>query len=138
MLGVVVTLLGLQMFVGKRSVWLPRWFSRIRMRSSWCQQAARMGERFLPWVERLVKPRINWMKYRLGISLLGLVVILLGLLMMLPVSGTNTLPALVLLILSFGLIETDGLLTLLAALAGLIVTVLYVDIIYLVFNFWQK
>jgi hypothetical protein len=138
MLGVVVTLLGLQMFVGKRSVWLPCWFTRIRIRSSWCQQTARMGERFLPRIERLVKPRINWMRYRLGISLLGLVVILLGLLMMLPVSGTNTLPALVLLMLSFGLIETDGLLTLLAALTGLVVAVLYVDIIYLFITWLSK
>ncbi len=31
-LGVVVTLLGLQMFAGKRSVWLPHWFTRIRWR----------------------------------------------------------------------------------------------------------
>lgn len=131
MLGVVVTLLGLQMFIGKRSVWLPRWFNLIRVRSSWCKKASRMGERFLPWVERLVKPRMNWMRYRLGTSLLGMVVIILGLLMMIPISGTNTLPAIILLVLSFGLIETDGLLTLLAALAGLLVAVLYADIIYL-------
>ncbi len=59
---------------------------------------------------------MNWMRYRSGASLLGLAVILLGLLMMLPVPGINTLPALVLLTLSIGLIEGDGLLTLLAAL----------------------
>jgi hypothetical protein len=51
--------------------------------------------------------------------------------MILPVPGTNTLPALVLLALSIGLIESDGLLTLLAALAALVLAVLYTDTVYL-------
>ena len=131
LLGVVVTLLGLQMFAGKRSVWLPRWFTRIRLRPDWSQRAARLGERFLPMLERFVKPRMHWMRYRPGASLLGLVIILLGLLMTLPVPGTNTLPALALLALSIGLIEGDGLLTLLAALAALVVVALYTEAVYL-------
>ncbi len=131
LLGVVVTLLGLQMFAGTRSAWLPHWFTRIRLRPDWSRRAARLGERFLPGLERFVKPRMNWMRYRPGASLLGLAVILLGLLMMLPVPGTNTLPALVLLALSIGLIESDGLLTLLAALAALVLAVLYAEAVYL-------
>jgi hypothetical protein len=51
--------------------------------------------------------------------------------MILPVPGTNTLQALVLLALSIGLIESDGLLTLLAALAALVLAVLYTDTVYL-------
>jgi hypothetical protein len=43
MLGVVVTLLGLQMFAGKRSVWLPHRFTRIRLRADWSQRAARLA-----------------------------------------------------------------------------------------------
>jgi hypothetical protein len=131
LLGMFVTLLGLQMFAGKRSVWLPRRFTRIRLRPDWSQRAARLGERIAPRLERFVKPRMNWMKYRPGASLLGLVAILLGLLMTLPVPGTNTLPALVLLALSIGLIESDGLLTLLAALAALVVVALYTEVVYL-------
>jgi hypothetical protein len=130
-LGVVVTLLGLQMVAGKRSVWLPRWFTRIRLRPDWSQRAARLGERFLPRLERFVKPRMNWMRYRPGASLQGLIVILLGILMMLPVPGTNALPAFALLALSIGLIESDGLLTLLAALAALVVVALYAEVVYL-------
>ncbi len=43
LLGVVVTLLGLQMFAGKRSVWLPHRFTRIRLRPDWSQRAARLA-----------------------------------------------------------------------------------------------
>ena len=131
LLGTVVTLLGLQMFAGKRSVWLPRRFTRIELRPDWSQRAARLEKRFLPRLERFVKPRMNWMRYRPGASLLGLVIILLGLLMMLPIPGTKTLTALVLFALSIGLIESDGLLTLLAALAALVVAALYMEAVYL-------
>ncbi len=58
--------------------------------------------------------------------------------MMLPISGTNILPALVLFVLSLGLIETEGLLTLLAALMELVVVVLYADIIYLLLIWLSK
>lgn len=73
---------------------------------------------------------MNWMRSCPGASLLGLVVVLLGLLL-LPVPGTNTLPALVLLALSIGLNESDGLLTLLAVLAAVIATMLYAEGVYL-------
>jgi hypothetical protein len=95
----------------------PHRFTRIRLRADWSRRAARLGERFLPRLEHF--------------SLLGLVIILLSLLMMLPVPGTNTLPALVPLTLSIGLIESDGLLTLLAALAALGLAVLYTEAVYL-------
>lgn len=131
LLGVVVTLLGLQMVAGKCSVWLPHRYTRIQLRPDWSQRTASLGERFLPRLERFVKPRMNWMKYRLGISLLGLVILLLGILMILPFPGTNTLPALVLLILSIGLIESDGLLVLMAVLAALTLAVLYAELVYL-------
>ncbi len=130
-LGVVVMLLGLQMFIGRRTVWLPRWFTRIRLHPDWSQRAARLGERFLPTLERFVKPRMGWMRYYPGVSLLGLIVVLLGFLMLLPIPGTNTLPAIVLLVLSIGLIESDGLLTLLSALVALVLAALYAEAIYL-------
>jgi hypothetical protein len=130
-LGLVVTLLGLQMFVGKRSVWLPHWFIRIRLRPNWTQRAARLGEHFLFKLQRFVKPRMNWMRYRACGSLLGLILILLGLLMLLPIPGSKILTSPVLLALSLGLIERDGLLTLLAALASLSVVALYTEAVYL-------
>ncbi len=130
--GAVVTLLGLQMFAGKRSVWLPSRFTRIRLRPEWSLRAARLGERFLPRFEHFVKPRMNWMRYRLGSSLLGLAVIFLGLVMILSIiPGTKILAAIVLLALSIGLIESDGWLTLLAVLAALMMAALFAEAVYL-------
>jgi len=134
LLGVVVVLLGVQIFIGKTTVWLPQKFSRIRIRPDWSLRAARMGERFLPKLERLVKPRLNWMRYRLGTLALGLAVFMLGVLMVIPVPGTNTPPALVLLTLSIGLMENDGVMTLIAALAAFLLTLLYAEAFYHLIN----
>ena len=131
LLGVIVAFLGLQMFAGKRSAWLPRWLIRLYLHPKLAHRAANLGERFLPSLERFVKPRNNWIKYRLCTSLLGLVIFLMGLVMTLPIPGTKILTSPVLLALSLGLIENDGLLTLLAALTTLVVVALYAEGIYL-------
>jgi len=137
-LGVIVALLGLQMFVGKRYPWLPGWFTRLRLNPKLTHRAANLGERYLPKLERFVKPRKNWMNYRLYVSLLGLVVFLMGLVMMLPVPGTKILTSPVLLALSLGLIENDGLLTLLSALVTLIVVAVYAEGIYLLVTWLMR
>ena len=75
---------------------------------------------------------MNWMRYRLGSSLLGLTVIFLGLIMILSIiPGTKILAAFFLLALSIGLIESDGLLTLLAVLAALVLVALHAEVVYL-------
>lgn len=138
MVGVVVLLIGLQMFIGKHSVWLPHWFTCTRLRPDWSMQAAHLGERHLPRLEDFVKHRMNWMKYRLGIMLLGIAVICLGLIFILSIiPGAKILAGLGLLSLSLGLIKSDGLLTLLSALVALILVALHAEVVYL-FVTWLK
>jgi hypothetical protein len=132
LLGMVMILLGLQMFAGKRTPWLPDRFTGLRLRAAWIRRVGHLGERCSPRLESFVEPRMNWMKCRAGSSLLGLAVIFLGLIMIFSIiPGSKILAALVLLAMSIGLIESDGLLTLLAALAALILAALFAETVYL-------
>ncbi len=131
LLGVAVTLPGLQMLAGKRSAWLPHRFLRSGQCPDRSLQAACLGERFLPRLQRFIKPRIAWMSCRSGAALPGLAVIITGLLMMLPLPETKTYTGLVLPALSLGLIESDGLMTLLVALAALVMAALYTEAVCL-------
>lgn len=132
LVGLVVILLGLQMLIGKRSAWLPRWFISIRLRPEWSLRAACLGERFFSKLEGFVRPRNNWMKHRIGLSFLGLAIMCLGLVFILSIiPGAKILAGLVLLTLSIGLIERDGLLTLLAALAAFALVALHAEFVYL-------
>ncbi len=130
-LGVVVVLFGLQMLTAKHTVWLPRWFLRIRLRPDWIARAARLGKYLLPRLEHIVKSRMIWMRCFPCTLLLGIAVILLGLMMMMPIPGTNTPPAIFLLILSVALIENDGLLAFLMVVMALALMLLYAEAIYL-------
>lgn len=132
LLGVAITSLGLQMIGGKRMPWLPVRFTSLNLRANWIRRAVSLGESSFTRLERFVEPRMNWMGTRTGSSLLGLAVVFLGLIMILSIiPGSKILAALVLLALSIGLIEGDGLLTLLAALAALILAALFAETVYL-------
>jgi len=132
LLGVAITSLGLQMIGGKRMPWLPARFTSLNLRANWIRRAVSLGESSFTRLERFVEPRMNWMGTRTGSSLLGLAVVFLGLIMILSIiPGSKILAALVLLALSIGLIEGDGLLALLAALAALILAALFAETVYL-------
>jgi len=132
LLGAAIVLLGLQMLAGKRIPWLPARISRLNLRAAWIRRAVSLGESSFTKVERFVEPRMDWMTHRIGSSLLGLAVIFLGLIMILSIiPGSKIVAALILLALSIGLVESDGLLTLLAALAAVILTALFAETVYL-------
>jgi len=108
LVGLVVVLLGLQITVGKQTMWLPRWFTSIKMRSDWSMKVTHLGERFLPKMEHFIKPRVNWMKYHIGTFFLGIAVICLGLVFILSlIPGAKILAGIILLALSLGQIKSD-------------------------------
>ncbi len=84
-------------------------------------------------VEAIIKPRLFWINAPLGRILTSATLCIMGLLMTLPIPGTNTLPSMLILIISVGSIEKDGLLTLLAILSALILTVIYAEALWLMF-----
>lgn len=132
LLGLIVVLLGLQMLVGKKRAWLPARISGLRLRVSWTRRVGHLGERMFFRIERFVRPRMAWATYRRGASLLGLPVIFLGLILILSIiPGSKILAALVLLALSLGMIENDGLITMLAVFAALILAALFAETVYL-------
>jgi hypothetical protein len=132
LVGVVVILIGSQIIVGKQTMWLPHWFTSIKMRPDWSMKVTHLGERFLPKMERFIKPRVNWMKYHIGAFFLGITVICLGLVFILSlIPGAKILAGIILLVLSLGQIKGDGVFTLLAVLATLLLVALHAEIIYL-------
>ncbi|NET09920.1 MAG: exopolysaccharide biosynthesis protein [Merismopedia sp. SIO2A8] len=119
--GVVIVLLALQMVIGFHHPWLPK---VVRNSSLKRQQAQGLLATGLPWLQRLEqisRPRFSFVSNSvLGRSIIGLMIVLMGLFMMIPVPGTNTIPAMIIFILGFSLIEEDGLISLFGVTAGLV------------------
>ena len=78
----------------------------------------------MPWLKRLetlAHPRLSYIcTTRMGRIILGSAIALMSLSMMIPIPGTNTLPAIGIFIIGFGLQEDDGVIS----LAGLVVCLL--------------
>lgn len=117
--GPLVILIGLQLLAGLRKPWLPRF---IAMRGPRRATLARYAMRLGPWLrrlERLVKPRLPLLlDSRVAQAFGGLLLLLLGVLLALPIPLTNYLFGGLLLLHALALLERDGALLLLAWVLG--------------------
>lgn len=119
--GPLVMLIGVQLLLGTRRPWLPR---AIAERGPHRHALARFGRKVSPWLlrlEKLVRPRLPQLfRQRPAMMLTGLLLVLLGLLLSLPIPLTNYLFGGLLLLFALALLERDGGLLLVAWGAGAI------------------
>ena len=115
-IAVVLVLLGAQMLLGHRLPWLPQRFLDYDMGRGWIQKLLCLGLPWLQRVEQIAQPRFETVCTSLpGKVLLASGVILATLLMALPLPATNSPPAVGILLVGVGLLEEDGLLSLVGA-----------------------
>jgi hypothetical protein len=117
--GPLVVLIGLQLLVGRREPWLPAMLER---RGPHRQALARFDRMVSPWLarlEKLIRPRLpHLLHHRAATALTGLLLVLLGVLLSLPIPFTNYLFGILLLLFALALLERDGALMLAAWIAG--------------------
>lgn len=117
--GPLVMLVGAQVLISLRRPWLPGFIARRGPRRS---AMSRFRDLLSPWLsrlERIVSPRAPAMlDHRAANAFTGLLLILLGLLLSLPIPLTNFLFGGLLLLFAFALLERDGWLMLIAWISG--------------------
>ena len=119
--GPLTVLVGVHLLVGMRKLWLPGFIARRGPRRSSLQAFHRRLGPWLERLERLVKPRMTGLIDQRAASMFtGLLLVLLGVLLALPIPFTNYLFGCLLLSYAFALLERDGLLMLLNWIAGVI------------------
>lgn len=124
--GPLVILVGVQLLVGLSKLWLPSFIAR---RGPHRRMLVKFRTRMSPWLgrlEKLVRPRLHIvLDHRLALSFTGLLLVLLGLLLALPVPFTNYLFGGLLLLFALALLERDGALMLVAWIGGGIAVVVF-------------
>ncbi|RZA22223.1 MAG: exopolysaccharide biosynthesis protein [Lysobacteraceae bacterium] len=113
--GPLIVLIAAQLLVGLRRPWLPGFIAR---RGPKRQALARFERIVDPWLRRLehvVRPRLTVvLDHRLATAFTGLLLVLLGLLLSLPIPFTNYLLGGLILLYALALLERDGALMLAA------------------------
>lgn len=117
--GPLVVLIALQLLVGLRRPWLPRFVARRGPKRQALARFERVVDPWLQRLERLVKPRMTGMlDHRLASMVTGLLLLLLGVLLSLPIPFTNYVFGAIILLYALALLERDGALMLVAWAIG--------------------
>ncbi len=117
--GPLVVLVGAQLLLGRDRLWLPGFLAR---RGPHRRSIGLFRASLSPWLarlEKIVKPRMpTLLNHRLALSFTGLLLVLLGVLLALPIPFTNYLFGSLLLLFALALLERDGALMLAAWIGG--------------------
>ncbi len=124
--GPLVMLIGAQLLICLRKPWLPGFLARRGPHRKAMARFRNTMSRWLGWLEKLVRPRMEGvLDHPLASAFTGLLLVLLGLLLALPIPFTNYLFGVLLLLFVFALLERDGVLMLVAWLSGAIAVVVF-------------
>lgn len=130
--GILMFLLAIQLIAGYEALWFPE---KIMKGSIKLETVQKFLEKGLPWlkkIETLTHPRMTYVCTSLaGRVVIGVAIALMSIFMIIPIPGTNTLPAIGIFITAFGLQENDGFISLVGLIICLIAGTMSTLIIFL-------
>ena len=124
--GPLIMLVAAQLLVGMVHPWLPGFIARRGPKRQALARFERMVDPWLARLERIVRPRLTAvLDHPLATAFTGLLLLLLGLLLALPIPLTNYVFGGLILLYALALLERDGALMLLCWLTGIITIVVF-------------
>ncbi len=115
--GILMFILAMQLIVGAKTPWLPKKMAKHPIKLETVQKFLKGGIPWLRRIEAITRPRLTYICTTIpGRVTIGAAIALMSISMMIPIPGTNTLPAMGIFVTGFGLQEDDGAIS----LAGLI------------------
>ncbi|NES69044.1 MAG: exopolysaccharide biosynthesis protein [Okeania sp. SIO2D1] len=130
--GILLLLLALQLIIGSHTPWLPKsWLNN----SISLEKVQGILKKAIPWLQRiefLSRPRLSYICTSfVGRVIIGCAIALMAISMMIPIPGTNTLPAIGIFVTGFGLLDDDGFIS----LGGLVVCLMGATLSGLILRF---
>ena len=117
--GILLAVVAFQMILARPGPILPRMIAARRLSTP---RLARLIERVVPvlaYIERLVRPRWHT-PFEATKRVVGLVILLLSSTLLTPIPFSHIIPAVVIMLLAFAFLESDGILLCIALAAGAI------------------
>lgn len=118
--GLLVSVLGFQMFFGMKRARLPKAILNWKLPPERVRKALLVFEPKIRSIEKFIRPRWQFAEAPVVDRINGLLIAILGLIIAFPIPFTNVGPALVIVIMSLGLLERDGLVQCVALVLGLV------------------
>ena len=99
-----------QMVMGRKEPWLPQKMAGRMMSKSALTQISGGARKWFGWVERLARPRLQFLASKPAERIIGLLLLVFCASILVPLPLTNTVPGIAVAIVGFGLLAKDGLL----------------------------
>lgn len=111
--GILMFLLAIQLIAGSKIPWFPEKMMKGSMKLTTIQAFLKKGSPWLQRIEAFTRPRMTYVCASFpGRIIIGVAIALMSISMMIPIPGTNTLPAIGIFVTAFGLQEDDGFISL--------------------------
>ncbi|WP_414528540.1 exopolysaccharide biosynthesis protein [Nodularia chucula] len=116
-----IFILAIQLMIGAKIPTLPQKILNYPIKLTTVQKFLKAGNPWLKRIEAIARPRFTYICTTIpGKLTVGSAIALMAISMMIPIPGTNTLPAIGVFVTSFGLLEDDGAIS----LGGLVICLL--------------
>ncbi|WP_404785790.1 exopolysaccharide biosynthesis protein [Altericista sp. CCNU0014] len=122
-IGIPLIVFSAQLLLGFSSPWLPPWLANRTFKRKDLEKIIEQVLRYLKRFERVIRPRWQFATTPLVERFLGLLFLVLAIAITLPIPFGNMLPAIAIATISLGLIEADGVLVVVGAIAALVILV---------------
>jgi hypothetical protein len=107
--GIVMFLLAVQLLIGREEPWFPEGWRNHGFEANKVRHTLHVGLPWLKRIESISRPRLTKLCTTVpGRIVIGLAIALMSISMMIPIPGTNTLPAIGIFVTGFGLLDDDG------------------------------
>lgn len=129
-IGLPLMLVSAQLLLGFPSPWLPRWIANRSIKRKDFEKIVYKVLPYLEKVEKVIRPRWQFFTTRKVERLLGLLLLLLGIIIALPIPLGNMLPAIAIVVICLGMIEKDGAAVVLGVVAACAILTLMAGAIF--------
>ncbi|MFE4106706.1 exopolysaccharide biosynthesis protein [Almyronema epifaneia] len=130
--GIVLFVLAVQLIIGRERPWFPTSWNKHQFELKQVQSILKAGIPWLQRIEAISRPRLSYICTSLpGRTVIGCAIALMAISMMIPIPGTNTLPAMGIFVTGFGLLDDDGAIS----LGGLVMCVMGLTLTSLILLF---
>lgn len=107
--GILLLFLAVQLIIGAKIPWLPQKWLNYPIPLNKVQGFIKSGTSWLQKIELISRPRLSYICTSFaGRVVIGCAIALMAISMMIPIPGTNTLPAIGIFVTGFGLLDDDG------------------------------
>lgn len=117
--GLIVMFLSFQMIIGMKEVWLPKFITEKSIKRSTLTVIVEKSTIYLYKLERFTRRRFTFVSNPITERIIGAFIFFLAGITLTPIVFANTIPGLAIILISFGMINKDGLMVIIGFIVGI-------------------